>query len=261
MARRPLLGVLRRREDHRGRAVSDLRAVVAPQATPDHRVVALVFLERVLREVPTPGLCVRVTARVLEAAARERREMLGFEPVAPVVLVAERGEDLGPDHGDAVRLERHPCGGTEVRHRIAGRHVAHHLDPNDASDVVAICLEVGHRGQHRDAAGRARSFMAGRRQADKRGIGLDEEAAEVTLAAVDLRREVRDVPHLHVGRIHARVQERTLHRLGEQRREIRSLTAPAAREVGLRATEHEDGRGAHGVRRCASRSDASTHQA
>ena len=252
MARGPLGRVVRRRQDHRGAAVGDLRAVVAPQPPGDDRVVALVGLERVLRAGPSFRVCAFGLRRAFsKLLARERGEVLGLEPVAAVVLVAERREHLGPHHRHALGLVRHPRRGAEVGDRVAGRHVAHHLDADDARDVVAARLEVGHRREHRDAARRARGLVARRRQPGERR-DRPRRAAR------------RGAP----GR--SRSRPRSCRRGRPRRRRRRrpaSTSAPCTgsasiaarsapsrlqlrREVGLRAAEDEDRRpGGHGASR------------
>ncbi len=233
---------------------------MAAQPSGDDGVVVVVGLEGVLGEVPLPGLRVRVSARVVEAAAGQRGQVRGVEAEAAVVLVAERREHLGPHHRHALGLARHPGRGTEVRDRVPGRHVAHHLDADDARNVVPVRLEVGHRREHRHAPRRARGLVARGRQAHEGRVGFDQQAAEVGLAAEDLGAEVGHVPDLDVRRVDAGIVECVLHGLGEHRREVRTLPAPGPGEVRLRAAEDEDRcPRRHGTSRWVASSSAPTH--
>ena len=166
--------------------------------------------------------------------------MLVLQPVALVVLVAELAEELRERELDALGLLLVPGRGAEVVAAFGRGDGLHLLDADDAGQVVPAGLDLGEGGQHRDAARGTRGLVARRRQPAEGGVDLDEERAEVSLLAVELRREVAYVRDLHVPWLRRWCLEGALHALAHQRREMLPLLRPVAGEVGLIAAEKVD---------------------
>lgn len=77
-------------------------------------------------------------------------EMLVGEAVAPLVLVAEVAEGARPDVFGILELATLPGGGAEILGCGIAGHVPHHLDADDAGEVVAPGLDLGGAGKRGD---------------------------------------------------------------------------------------------------------------
>src|SRR5258706_509282 len=82
--------------------------------------------------------------------------------------------------------------------------------------------------EQRDRARRAGRFVAARRQAGKRRVGVDEERAEMPLHRIQLGGEVADVPDLDLVWLDAGGCQAALHGLANQRGDVLALFGPVA---------------------------------
>ena len=106
---------------------------------------------------------------------------------------------------DAGRLFWHKSRAAEQRLRFDSVLVAHDLDAGDQRHVVAIALQVGHRGQRRNAARGAGGFVTAGRQTGKLWLGFDEQRAEVSLLTRKLTDKVGDVRDLNLAGVELRI--------------------------------------------------------
>ena len=171
----------------------------------------------------------------------DAREVFLLEAEALLIDVAQAGEQPREGEFDALRLAVIPGCGAEVvatGRRIDGLHL---LNAEDEGRVIAAGLDLGGAHQHRDAARSAGRLVAGGRHSREAGIQLSEEAAQVALVAVELRREITDVRDFDLGRVARNGVQGAAHRLAEGVGEVLALLVPVAGEVGLVAAEDVDG--------------------
>jgi hypothetical protein len=180
-----------RKQAHR--PVRHLRAVADLDAAADGRVLVARAKRVRLVHVPVARLRVRVQLRVAVVLRRNGRQVLRLQAEALVIFVAELAEQLREGELHALGLAFVPRRRAEevaARRRVDRLHL---LEAQHAGQVVAPRLDLGRRRQQRDAARRAGGFVPPGRQAPEDRVHLEEERAQVSLAAVALGREVADM--------------------------------------------------------------------
>ena len=218
-------------------AVGHLAAVEAPQPALGDRVGGVVVGDRV-GDGPVAGLGVGVAPRVGEVELRDGAQVGVVQPVAPVVFVGDLREHRRPQVARVGALVTGPRGGAQMLGGGVAGHRLLQLDPDDERGVVGAGAQVGHRGERRHAARRARGFVP-------RGRGVPELVAhrgrhrpEVALPGEHLAEGVGDVDDPDVVAVHLGRGERGLDDLGGQSREVAVLFAEVASEVALVAAEN-----------------------
>ncbi len=235
-------GVARRargcREEHDRSAVTDLAAILFPDAAVDDRVVALIRGEARVLENPLASLGIRVALRVGEVDLGDLREVLVSQSITPLVLLGEQAEHVRPGILHALTLVAGPHGGAaDVGGRLVAGNVAHLLDADDRGEVVAAGLEVRRGGERREATGGTGALVAARRQSREGRIGGGEEAAEMPLAAEEFRGEIADVRDRHVRGFEPRGLETREDGVAEGIEDLDPVTRPVGRKIGLVTTE------------------------
>src|SRR5208283_4692118 len=126
-----------RSEKNRDRAVGHLRAIAHLDASADDRVELAFVLRVTLAHEPVAGLRVGIALGVGIIHRRDVREVLVFQAVALVVLVAETAEQLRKWKLDSLGLALVPRRGAEVVAAGGGIDSLHLLDAAHACQVVA----------------------------------------------------------------------------------------------------------------------------
>ena len=135
--------------------------------------------------------------------------------------------------------------------RFRSADIAHLLDADDASEIVAAGFDFSGCREDGDAAGSARRFVAHGGDAVELRFGEREEAAEMALSVEELASEVADMAGFNVFCCEMRRVEAVRERIGERVGDRPAFAGPVLREITLPAAENVDHRLAL-KRRCAS---------
>ena len=175
------------------------------------------------------------------------RRWVVVEAVAAVVLVGDSVEHVRPHELGVGALVAGPRGGAEVlRGGVAG-HGLLQFDADDERRAVCAGPQIGHRRQGRDAARRARGFVAGRGGVPQAVVHGGGHRAEVALPGEHLAEGVADVDHVDVGGVDLGRAQRVVDDLGGQIGEVEAFAGEVAGEIALIAAEDPDVRSAHGA--------------
>jgi hypothetical protein len=213
---------------------------VAAQAALDDGVVLVVGGEAGVGQGPAAGLGERVGAGVEEVLAGDRGEVRGLQAVALGVGVGDAGEHRGPQEAVALALVTGVRGGGHVARGLLAGDVALLLDAEDEHAVVAAGLDVGHGGEHGEAARGARALVARGGHAPQRGLGGGRHGAEVGLAREQLAERVADVDRGDVGEVERGVGEGGVEGVTGEVGEVAAVLREAPGEVALGAAEDVD---------------------
>ncbi len=105
--------------------------------------------------------------------------MAVVDAVAAVVLLGEQVEHVRPDERDALGLVADPGRSAQVQARLVAGDVALLLGAEDERAVVPAGLDLRHRGEHGDAAGRAGGLVARRGHTPESGLDRGRHPAQV----------------------------------------------------------------------------------
>ena len=225
-------------QHHAGGPVGDLAAVHFTHRAIDYRVQFVVIGKAARGEIPVAGLGVGVVPGIAEVDAGNGIEVVAVDAVALVVLPGDPVKQVWPGEVTGIGLVAQPARGTQVLSAGLAVHIAHHLQPHHAGNVVMSRLDIAHGGKYGDGAGGAGRLMARGGYAGQLRINLAEKAAQQPLAGEQVADEISHMSHLNLRGFDSRRRDTFPQHLGKHVVDLQILAGPVAGEIGLAATEY-----------------------